>query len=270
MSLYAISEIRNRAQIHRFLMQNADYAAYALGDLDTPYSAHAHWFVAARTGAVEGLALVYEGIEPTALFLMGSLTAISALLLHGVGPNAVALLAPVECRDLLHDYYLIEHIAVMDRMRILAEDFLPYELPVALPIRRLTPADTQDMLNLILQAARHDARDLRDIAFEPEMVETGTYFGIFIDDALVAMAGTHLEARQASVAAVGNVVVHPARRGHGLGKAISAAVTQQLIAAGFERIVLNVRGDNTAAVHTYNRLGFRKVGAFVEALGQRI
>lgn len=269
MSLYAISELRSREQIHRFLIQDADYAAYALGDLDSPYAAHAHWFGASRTGEIEGLALIYDGIEPTALFLMGSLPAVSALLLHGVGPDAVTLLAPVECRNLLHDFYHIEHIAEMDRMKILPADFRPYTLPVSLPIKRLTTDDTQNMLNLILQAARHDARDLRDIAFEPEMVETGTYFGVYIDEALVAMAGTHIEARRASVAALGNVVVHPSRRGHGLGKAVSTAVTRELIAAGFERIVLNVRGDNAAAVQTYNRLGFRKVSAFLEALGHR-
>lgn len=270
MSLYAISEIRSPPQVDQYLRQDIDYAAYALADLEPPYSAHARWFGASRTGAIEALALVYDAIEPTALFLMGPLAAVGALLLHGVGPDVVTLLAPVECRDLLTDFYQIEHRADMDRMRVAPSDFQPYELPVALPIQPLNPTHAQEMLNLILQAARHDARDLRDIAFQPEMVETGTYFGIFHNNALIAMAGTHVEAPAASIAAVGNVVVHPARRGHGLGRAVSSAVTRSLLDVGFEHIVLNVRRDNPAAVQTYRKLGYRKVSAFVEAIGHRL
>jgi len=269
MSLYAISEIRDRAQVLSFLRQDEDYAAYALADLDEPYAKSARWFSASRTGSIEGLALVYDGIEPTALFLMGPASALSALLLHRVGPDTVTLLAPPECRDLLSDFYQIEHLSEMDRMSVVPDDFHPYELPVALPLRRLTPDDAQDMLNLILQAARHDARDLRDIAFQPEMVETGVYFGISIDGTLVAMAGTHVEALDVSVAAVGNVVVHPARRGHGLAKAVSTAVTRSLLNAGYQHIVLNVRNDNAAAIQAYRRLGYRKVSAFIEAIGER-
>jgi GNAT superfamily N-acetyltransferase len=270
MSLYAVSEIRSHPLVERFLRQDINYAAYALADLEAPYSAHARWVGASRTGAIEALALVYDGIEPPALFLMGPLAAVSALLLHGVGPDAVTLLAPVECRDLLTDFYQIEHLADMDRMRVDPNDFQPYALPVALPLQPLNPTHAQEMLSLILQAARHDARDLRDIAFQPEMVETGTYFGIFHTNALIAMAGTHVEAPTASIAAVGNVVVHPARRGHGLGRAVSAAVTRSLLDASFEHIVLNVRRDNPAAVQTYRKLGYRKVSAFVEAIGHRL
>ena len=41
------------------------------------------------------------------------------------------------------------------------------------------------------------------------MLANGTYYGVYEDGALIAMAGTHLEAPSISIAAVGNVVTHP-------------------------------------------------------------
>ena len=269
MSLYAISEIRSKALIHRFLMSDPDYAAYALGDLEEPYASHACWIGAARTGEIEGLALVYSGLEPVALFLKGPNPAISALLLYGVGPIDVTLLAPTLSEAVLRDFYEIEHAAGMDRMRVNKESFRPYASPDNGEIVRLGEENVQDMLKLILQAAKHDARDLRDVAFEPDMVQSGSYYGIYQDDVLIAMAGTHLEARKVSVAAMGNVVVHPTHRRQGLGKAVSSAVTSALIDDGFGRIVLNVRNDNLPAFRVYERLGYEKTSDFIEAIGHR-
>lgn len=269
MSLYAISEIRSKALIHRFLMIDPDFAAYALGDLEEPYARHARWIGAAQSGDLEGLALIYSGLEPLALFLMGPNPAISALLLYGIGPTDVTLLAPTPSEPILRDYFHIEHAMRMDRMRVTNESFRSHTRLDAEDITPLGEGNIQDMLNLIIQAARHDARDLRDVAFEPEMVQTGSYVGIYQDDTLIAMAGTHLEARKVSVAAVGNVVVHPGQRGKGLGKAVSSAVTSALLESGYERIVLNVRSDNLPAIRVYERLGYQKATDFIEAIGRR-
>lgn len=48
--------------------------------------------------------------------------------------------------------------------------------------------------------------------------------------------------------------------GHGLGTAMLRAVIEQTKANGFEQIELGVYEDNAAAVHLYEKFGFRKVG----------
>ncbi len=271
MNLYAISELTDKEQIRAYLTTDRDYAAYALGDLEPPYAQRCTWIATARTGAVEGLALIYTGLDPTVLFLMGTQPALNALLLHGVGPDKVFFNIRPEIKGLLETYYEIEHLAAMYRMRVTSFTFQPmpdYRASPFLP-RLLDESHTPDMLALIQEAARHDQRDLRDVAFIPDMVPGGYYHGIYQDGQLVAMAGTHLIARETHLAAVGNVVVHPAHRGRRLGTRVSHAVTQALIDSGITLIVLNVRQDNTPAIKTYARLGYKRVCEFLEGIATR-
>ena len=55
--------------------------------------------------------------------------------------------------------------------------------------------------------------------FDPRMLETRQYFGLRVDGRLVSVAGVHVYSEQYRVAAIGNVVTHPAHRNRGYGKA---------------------------------------------------
>src|SRR5262245_17950415 len=62
--------------------------------------------------------------------------------------------------------------------------------------------------------------------FLDTMLDDGAYRGVFEGSGLVAAAGTHVVARQAGVAAIGNVYVRRDRRDTGLGRAVTAAVVR--------------------------------------------
>jgi predicted GNAT family acetyltransferase len=98
------------------------------------------------------------------------------------------------------------------------------------------------------------------------MLEDGVYYGVHEDGALVAAAGTHVVARGVGVAALGNIYTRPDRRGRGLATAVTAAVTGHLARLGIATIVLNVRDDNHAAIHVYERLGFRPYCNYFEVM----
>jgi ribosomal protein S18 acetylase RimI-like enzyme len=269
--LYAISELTNIDQIRSYLLTDANYAAYTLGDLEPPYSEHTTWYAASRTGEIEGLALVYEGLIPPVLFLMGDIAALSAMLLYGVGPDEVFYTAKPDALEMLKSFYALDEPHLMFRMRITRGIFKPLENQATppTPIVALGQEHMPDIVGLQEAASLADGRDMRDVAFSPDMIHDGYYRGIYQDEQLVAIAGTHLIARQAKVAAVGNVVVHPERRQKGLGSLVSQAVTQALIDDEFELIVLNVRQNNQPAVKIYRKLGYRQVGAFVEGAARR-
>jgi ribosomal protein S18 acetylase RimI-like enzyme len=59
---------------------------------------------------------------------------------------------------------------------------------------------------------------------------------------------------------ISRVVVDPARRGLGLGRALVEKTIESLEAAGARRFRLDVSRDNFAAMQTYHALGFRVVG----------
>jgi len=61
-------------------------------------------------------------------------------------------------------------------------------------------------------------------------------------------------------AEIRKVMVHPDARGHGLGRAVTEALTRHAAAAGIEVVVLDARGNNHAAHALYESLGFARTG----------
>jgi predicted GNAT family acetyltransferase len=133
---------------------------------------------------------------------------------------------------------------------------------------RLSPVDTQ--------AARQlDTADIDQLYalyqasypghwFTARMLETGQYFGISGEKAeIVSAAGVHVYAPEYKIAALGNIVTHPAHRGRGLGAAVTAAVCNNLLKT-VDLIGLTVQSENKAAIHMYEKLGFGKVAPYYE------
>jgi len=103
--------------------------------------------------------------------------------------------------------------------------------------------------------------------FYDSMVADGVFFGIYEADEMIAVAGTHLVARDERAAAIGNVYVRRDRRGRGLARLVTAAVLDEL--RGIDTIGLNVRADNAPAIRVYESLGFVVHCEFREALASR-
>jgi ribosomal protein S18 acetylase RimI-like enzyme len=92
---------------------------------------------------------------------------------------------------------------------------------------------------------------------------SGQYVGVWRDGALLSVAGIHVFSETYSVAALGNVTTHPDYRGQGLATVATAALCKQL-RERVSHISLNVHGDNTRAIRTYERLGFARVAVYGE------
>lgn len=262
------SRITDYAQIRSFLTLDRDYAAYALGDLDPPYVEHTQWFRSERGGSTTGLALCYPVLEPPVLFLMGDSQSLSALLTECEFPNRVYFTAKPEFEALLGDFYTLEAAYQMYRMRVTIDTFVPFTSDeyqvVSLGIEQV-----DEVVELLQCAAVADKRAEGDIAFAPEMLHDGYYFGIYEQNRLIACAGTHIVATQSMIAAIGNVVVTPSHRGKRLGALVTSAVTSALLRDSYELVVLNVRQDNAPAVATYHKLGYFITGKFIEGLAER-
>ncbi|MEZ5376756.1 MAG: GNAT family N-acetyltransferase [Acidimicrobiales bacterium] len=102
--------------------------------------------------------------------------------------------------------------------------------------------------------------------FTPTLLDDGPFYGVFDGDELIAMAGIHVCSTEMDVAAIGCVLVHPERRGLGLGTVVTAAQVRALHDLGIGSIGLNVKADNTTARGIYERLGFVEVHRYEEAL----
>jgi ribosomal protein S18 acetylase RimI-like enzyme len=105
--------------------------------------------------------------------------------------------------------------------------------------------------------------------FDPRMLETGVYRATVEQGEIVAAGGIHVFSPYHRVAALGNIAVHRAHRGRGLGATVTTAVCHALRAAGITHIGLNVKADNRAAIACYERLGFERCGAYDEFMLRR-
>lgn len=144
-------------------------------------------------------------------------------------------------------------------------------LPPGFTITTFDPDDERDERDwLAVNAAafvdhpeqgRIDRRALRARMAEPWFDPAGFFLVRDPEGALAAFHWTKVEHGSGEVYVVG---VHPERQGLGLGAVATAHGLQHLRDQGLTRVSLYVDGDNEAAIATYRRLGFERVGLDVQ------
>lgn len=249
--MHTVHHLRDRSQILSFLETDRLYAAYAVGDLEPGFFEQCTWAGAERNDELVALALEFDGLEPPALFLMGQVGGLRAILEEMSWRKRVYLTCRSDHLSLAHKYFVWKQAVPMWRMVLRRERFKPVPgHPVRLTAHHL------ESLQVLYTLGGGGA-------FSPAQLETGIFYGLFLDGELVAAAGTHLVSRTYGVAAVGNVFVRPMERGHGYGTLVTSAVIEELLQARIPDIVLNVAQDNSA-ISIYQRLGFECYCPFFE------
>lgn len=112
----------------------------------------------------------------------------------------------------------------------------------------------------IVSLGDHDAPDMLALAqltepgpFMPRTHTMGSFIGVRHQGRLAAMAGERL--RQPGHTEVSGVCTHPAHRGQGLARRLSATVAARIQARG-DLPYLHAWASNTAAIALYQSLGF--------------
>ncbi|MCE8042781.1 GNAT family N-acetyltransferase [Billgrantia desiderata] len=121
-------------------------------------------------------------------------------------------------------------------------------------VRRLSLGDLERLVALERQQPRHWSAGQLQAALEDRDC---CVFGIEVEDALVAHA---VVARLPFEAELQAMLVAPAMRRRGLAATLLTAVVTQCRRWGSERLLLEVRAGNAAAVALYRRAGFNEDG----------
>lgn len=246
----------DRALLRGFLERDRLFAAYALCDLDEREFGRTRWGIATAGDQVVAVGVEYSGPTPQPLFLMGRNDGIGAILRDVIRPRAAYVAVTTPVVPAVAQLYRVEPGPPMIRMHVDRASFRPWPATV----ERLLPVEVGE-LNRLYQ--------LGFAAWLPSStIAEGVYFGIRSGGRLVAAAGTHVVSREAQLGVVGNVMTHADHRNHGYAKAVTSAVTAELLRY-CDDVVLNVRSDNPPAIAAYSTLGYAEHCRFEERLVRR-
>ena len=252
-----VRPITDRVALRAFLERDRLYAAYAICDLEDREFARTRWGAAWRGDELVSVVLEYAGLSPQPVFVMGRSDGIEAILRDLIRPRAAYVAALSQYLPAVAATYRVDPGPQMVRMWVDRTTFRPYPADV----RRLLPVEIGE-LNRLYQ--------LGFAAWLPSSaIAEGVYYGFRVNDRLVAAAGTHVISPEARLAVVGNVLTHADYRGRGYAKAVTAAVTAELLRT-CDQVVLNVRADNPPALQAYRRLGYEEHVRFEERLIHRL
>jgi ribosomal protein S18 acetylase RimI-like enzyme len=250
--MYKTVTLDDKSEILDYLESDHWYSAYAIGDLEPGLFEQCIWAGAEKGDRLAALTLLFNGLEPPALFLMGQVDGLQSILEKRHFPDRVYLACRPDHLSMTGAFYIWEKTIPMWRMVLQPERFEPVGGDTVV----LEPSQSDQLAALYALG--------EGSAYSPIQLQQGVFYGIFDGGKLVATAGTHLVSPTYSVAAVGNVFTHPHYRGRGYGTQTTSAVVAELIHRGTRDIVLNVGQANTSAIRIYERLGFDRYCPFLE------
>ncbi|UCD49705.1 MAG: GNAT family N-acetyltransferase [Phycisphaerales bacterium] len=249
--------LQDKQRIEAFFRRKPELYIYAIGDLDDFFWPYTTWYGREEVGELRDIALVYTAKAlPTVIALTEEpegmrtlLTEIARLL-----PQRFHAHLSLGLEELFRNDYLIEPHGVFQKMAL--HDPSPVRQIDGARALQLTEADLPEMLAFYAQSYPGNW-------FDERMVATGRYFGLRENGQLICIAGVHVYSTRYRVAALGNIVTHPAHRDQGYATRVTARLCQVLLDE-VDHIGLNVKVDNKAAIACYGKLGFEVVAPYGE------
>lgn len=264
MATDGVQIVTDKALLRAHFWQDAAVYAYALGDLVPAMWRLSTYHAYLEHEQIQGIRLVWRGVEPPVIALFGTTSAVEMLLVDA--PNTFHHVVPDDLLPTLQTAYDTPTITELWRMKVQRANFNPVDQPADL--RRLVGDDVETLRHLY-RHGQGGPRSEEIAAFSADQLTNGVFFGKFEDDQLVAVAGSHFYAPEESIGGIGYVYTMPKSRRNGYGTAVSSAIAATMFASGVATVVLNVARSNTPALRTYEKLGFSVHAAFVEGPAYR-
>jgi ribosomal protein S18 acetylase RimI-like enzyme len=253
--------VLDKERIREHLSQDSDLHLYELGDLDDFFWPHTRWYGLEEDGGrLRSLALLYSGTSLPVLLALEKVSGDG----DGMGSLLEELLPHLPPRLYSH---LSPHLVERFSPRYALEPHGEHRKMALVDRARIKGIDTRNVIRLS-SANLDEVRAFYESSypgnwFDARMLETGQYFGLRIDGSLASIAGVHVYSPAYRVAALGNVATRPSHRGKRLARTVTARLCASLLET-VDRIGLNVKSDDRAAIACYRGLGFEHTARYEE------
>lgn len=250
--------LHDKRSIAAFLRHNPALHVYALGDLDEFFWPSTTWYGLQDGDNLRQIALVYAApVLPVLLAISAQPNPDMALLLQSISyllPSRIYAHLSDDAAAALADHYDLQSNGTYYKMAL--HDYSALHLVDTGDVVPLSTADLAPIQALYQASYPNNS-------FDPRMLETGCFYGIWHDAMLVSIAGIHVYSPSYRVAALGNITTHPGYRGRGLARATTARLCQML-RGQIDHIGLNVHVANQQAISCYQQLGFAAIATYGE------
>lgn len=250
---------KDKQRLKRHFEKDVVLFSYHLGDLDDFYYPHCQWAVDyGDKSKIEDVILVYTGCEVPSVLAFGLTDLYDGL----IGEMLPLLPRKFYChfqeqhRALFLESYKETKLGSFVKMKL--DKFQSIETQTDLDIQQLDMSHLELLKQLYREAYPENY-------FTERMLETGKYYGCFINHEIVSVSGVHVDSDDYKISVLGNITTAEKFRGKGISTQLTSRLLQDLTADN-KTICLNVKADNKAAIASYSKLGFVKVHEYEEAL----
>jgi ribosomal protein S18 acetylase RimI-like enzyme len=260
-------ETRDKERLRRHFERDKVLFAYHLGDLDLFHFPDCRWLVDSDSD-FEHVILIYHGPTIPTVLLFGLSTGFLGFVNESLSvlPDEFYCHCQNHVRESLTRIFnekpLGGHLKMHRAHSAASGGFMASDEAARSTMLRLDRSHLAQLEKLYDDA-------YPDNYFDPRMLDTNKYYGVFKDDSITAVSGIHVYSKEYDIAVLGNVATAVDCRGRGLATMATARLLQDLEDEPIGTICLNVAEDNPAAIHCYEKLGFEVKHKYREALFTR-
>jgi len=258
-----ISRLRDKKIIELHFRKNTDLNLYQIGDLDDFFWEYTEWYALSEGDKLKQIILLYSGTDlPVMIALYDNEPEEMKLLLDKIKtdlPRRFYSHLSDGLVDVLRKMYYCSGNGIYLKMSLRKEDLNFMENNKS--VKRLTISELSHVKIFYNES-------YPDNWFDKRMLETGKYFGYFIEGEIAGISGIHVYSPLYRVAVLGNITTHPIHRGKSICTKLTSILCKDLFRT-IDKIGLNVHSDNKAAIKSYEKVGFKITGKYEEYMIER-
>jgi len=207
--------------------------------------------VALRNERLEGYILAYTALDFPSVIIECTRDIAEKLMIYAP-ENRFIMHAPLNLLPIIKRKFLDSRHYVENWMLIKKNEAT---LLKSKSVRKLCSEEDAIKLADLLSTRKDRPKGTADKYWE--LIRKMPTYGVFINNELVAYAGSFLQLPQ--VWMIGGVYTHPQHRSKGYATLATSAITEEALTKA-EAAALFVRSDNYPAIKVYEKIGYRKIG----------